>query len=115
MKTFTLLFSLITLLTTSASAEVILREGLISPEGIKTGVKVTCADENMESSLSDWYADYSALVRNSTDIRDLKVSHTTSASGFVSIKLSGYSTDVTYGLQPAAGCGVSSYLEPVRL
>jgi hypothetical protein len=95
------------------SAEVVLRDGFIPPNGLKTGVKVTCSNENMERSLQNWYADYSESVAKNSTINDLRVTHTTSSSGLVNIRLEGFTFNVEYALQPAAGCGVSSYVESI--
>lgn len=109
MKAITLILPILFLFANFASAEVILRDGLITPEGIKTGVKITCENENIENSLKRWFEDYSLMVDRAGNINELKVTHTTYKSGLVNIRLTGHTDKLNYALQPAAGCGVNSF------
>ena len=100
-----------TLLSSLSHAEVVLRDGRISPEGIKSGVKVTCTDKKLEESVVNWFTGYSNIVKNLSKETELKVTQQTLASGLVVIRLNGYTETAKFSLQPSSGCGVSSYIE----
>ena len=111
MKNTLYILILITLFSSLSQAEVVLRNGTISPEGIKSGVKVTCTDKKLEESIINWFTGYSNIVKNLSKQAELKVTQQTLASGLVVIRLNGFKSATKYSLQPSSGCGVSSYVE----
>jgi len=94
-------------------AEVVLRDGFISPQGVKTGVKVSCQNEALETSVKTWFEDYERLIKKFDATKKVEVTKKTGASGLVVITLDGHDEKVHYSLQPSSGCGVNSFIQSI--